>query len=164
MRITAEQLREMLHYEPETGIFRWRKGRIAGALAGMPLNGYIRISLGEHGAEYAHRLAWLYMTGEAPAKFVDHIDCDRANNRWANLRLATPDQNRANTRRQARNSAGAKGVIPYRGGFRATIQVRGEQILLGDFNTLEEAAAAYAGAAKVAHRDFARSDDFACSN
>lgn len=154
--LTTEKLKELLLYDPVSGGFRWitpdRFGRDAGRLH----NGYIRISLGSYGPIYAHRLAWLYMKGEMPAKFVDHVDCNRQNNAWSNLRLACPDQNRANTRRTKRNTAGAKGVSHFRGGFRASIGIGGQSVWLGDYNTVEEAAAAYAGAAKVAFGEFSR--------
>lgn len=154
--LTVHSLKQLLHYAPATGRFTWLDPKRFGQPAGSTHRGYLRISLGRYGVEYAHRLAWLYMTGKLPAKFVDHIDCDRSNNAWSNLRLATPDQNRANSKRQRKNIAGAKGVIRYRGGYRATIQVRGQHLMLGDFNTIEEAAAAYAGAARVAFGEYAR--------
>jgi hypothetical protein len=155
-KLTADALKQLLHYNPETGVFRWISGKRFGQVAGGPMNGYVRICMGKYGEQLAHRLAWLYMTGEWPTKHVDHADCDRANNKWSNLRLAGPDQNAANSRRSKNNISGAKGVIPYRGGFRATIQIRGIQHYLGDYNTIEEAAAAYAGAAKVGFGEFAR--------
>lgn len=155
-KLTSQQLKQILRYDPCTGHFRWIAGKNFGKVAGGPMNGYVRICFGRHGQDTAHRLAWLYMTGDWPAKFVDHIDGDRANNKWSNLRLARPDQNAANSRRSKNNVSGAKGVSPYRGGFRARIMIRGESIYLGDYNTVEEAAAAYAGAAKVGFGDFAR--------
>lgn len=154
--LTAEALKELVHYDPVSGLFRWVTASRFGQPAGRPNNGYMRLSLGKWGTMYAHRLAWLYMTGEMPEKHVDHIDCERSNNAWSNLRLATPDQNRANTRRTKRNTAGAKGVCHFRGGYRAAICVKGQHIWLGDYNSVEEASAAYAGAAKVAFGEFAR--------
>ncbi|MEN1996843.1 HNH endonuclease [Stenotrophomonas bentonitica] len=155
-QITQQKVREFLSYEPDTGLFRYRKGKRAGKVAGHQHHGYVKISLPSHGGIYAHRLAWLYMTGALPIKHVDHIDCERNNNAWANLRLARPDQNQANTRRTKRNISGAKGVFQHRGCFRAVIQVKGRRIYLGDYNTLQEAAAAYAGAARVGFGEFAR--------
>lgn len=154
--LSVQKLKSLLRYDPATGEFTWVAPDRFGQRAGRQHKGYLRISLGRFGVWYAHRLAWLYMTGSMPGKFIDHIDCDRGNNRWVNLRLAEPDQNRANSKRTRRNVAGAKGVFPFRGGFRATICVHYQNIYLGDFNTIEEAAAAYAGAARVAFGEFAR--------
>lgn len=155
-QLTQQKLKEFFAYEPDTGLFRCRIGKRAGQVVGHEHHGYIKISIKGHGGIYAHRLAWLYMTGSMPLKHIDHIDCERSNNAWANLRLATPDQNQANTRRTKRNVSGAKGVFHHRSGFRAVIKVKGRRIYLGDYNTLQEAAAAYAGAAKVGFGEFAR--------
>lgn len=92
--LTAEQLRWLLHYDPETGVFtrliqlcnRVQVGDIAGFIK---YNGYRVIKVGDKPTPYfAHRLAWLYIHGEWPSKGIDHIDGDRANNRIANLREA----------------------------------------------------------------------------
>jgi hypothetical protein len=102
--LTAERLRELLHYDPDTGDFTWRTARKripAGAIAGTVERGFRRITIGggRHGPRYsAHRLAWLYMTGAWPNGYLDHINRDPDDNRFANLRLATNSQNQANTR------------------------------------------------------------------
>jgi hypothetical protein len=148
--LTAERLREVLHYEPETGVFTWRlrrgcraKGSIAGA---THHSGYWRIRVDEV-LYNAHRLAWLYMTGEWPAEELDHINRDNADNRWANLREATRSQNGANTIRP--NPSGFRGVKKIRGRWRATIMVQKRGIFLGYYSTPEEAHAAYTNAART---------------
>ncbi len=158
---TQERLRELLRYDPDTGIFTWLKpagrwGRIpAGTAAGYAdTHGYIKLSIGARrgGRPYAHRLAWLYMTGEWPTQ-VDHINGNRADNRWSNLRVATPKQNAANRGAQANNTSGAKGVTWYPPLQKWHVQCAKRHI--GYFPTVELAAAAYLNAARVHYGDFA---------
>ena len=102
--LTAEWLRAVLDYDPKTGLFHWRidrggrKARI-GALAGsFDATGYIQIMI--DGKNYkAHRLAWLYVTGNWPIGDIDHLNGERANNRWSNLREATKSINQQNPQR-----------------------------------------------------------------
>lgn len=158
--LTAERLREILLYNPETGEWRWLVGckRVkAGDLAGWTDGGYTRIAI--DGSTYrSSRLAWLYMTGEWPPVRVDHEDTDRANNRWLNLRLATPKQNAANRRCHSNNALGVKGVnyVARVGKFRAQIYVDKRQVHLGYFATVEAASAAYAKKAQEVFGEFAR--------
>jgi hypothetical protein len=169
--LTAKRLQELLSYEPETGLFRWRVNRCggryrqllrarAGDVAGdLNGDGYWRI--GVDGRRYkAHRLAWLYMTGEWAAKgyVVEHRDRDPLNNRWSNLRLATQAQNTCNTRKRSDNRSGFKGVsfAQWANRYRATIYVGRKQRHLGYFDTAKKAARAYARAARKHHGSFAR--------
>lgn len=154
--ITQEKLKELLRYEPDTGLFYRLSGPRAGEVAGHMHHGYVKISMPKAGGIYAHRLAWLYMTGEMPPNEVDHIDRNRGNNKWANLRLATRSQNQANTAIRKSNTSGYKGVRMLRGHFRAKITIQHRIIHLGDFETLEEAVAAYKGAARVGFGEYAR--------
>jgi hypothetical protein len=99
--ITRPLLKQLLHYDPSTGLFTWRVSKPprakAGALAGYDNgSGYIKISIGGK-RYYAHRLAFLWMTGEAPDE-IDHINQCRTDNRWANLRAAEHRANSANVR------------------------------------------------------------------
>lgn len=151
---TAERLREALHYNPDTGAFTWRIRSGGTATVGTPAghhdtHGYVKISL-DGGRYYAHRLAFLYMTGSWPKEQVDHINRDRADCRWANLRAADRFVNARNTGARRRNRLGVKGVsqLPH-GSFRATIYRDGKTYRLGCFPTIEQAAAAYARAGGV---------------
>src|SRR5262249_3674854 len=98
--LTYARLREVLDYDPETGVFRWRvcRGpRASGSMAGCP-NSDHRIYIKIDGQNYlASPLAYLWMTGTLPDdQQVDHINRDPSDNRWINLRLATHSQNQAN--------------------------------------------------------------------
>jgi hypothetical protein len=103
----------------------------------------------------AHRLAWLYMHGEWPVGDLDHINGDPADNRIANLRIATQSQNNANRRaRRGRN----KGVYMEKktGKYKANICVNRKQIYLGRFESAEAAKAAYDKAAAQYFGEYAR--------
>ena len=88
-KLTAEQLRQVLHYDADTGIFRWikktAKATHIGDIAGSPTsNGYLKIKIFKR--HYScHRLAWLYVTGIWPTHFVEHFNRDKKDNRFANL-------------------------------------------------------------------------------
>ncbi len=163
--LTADRLRELLIYDPATGLFRWRVDRLgyrgnAYVKAGQAADhveaaGYVVIRI--DGKRYkAHRLAFLYMTGAFPPDFVDHINGHRADNRWQNLRPATRSQNGGNRGLNTRNKTGVKGVYPEGKRYRAMIQMNGKQSRLGTFDTIAEAQAAYLKAANDAFGDFAR--------
>lgn len=159
--LTAERLREVLHYDPETGEFRWRVSRRngvkAGDVAGTVTNyGYRQIRV--DGRCYrASRLAFLYMTGEWPSHEIDHRDNDPSNDRWSNLREATGSQNQANKRRQINNTSGYKGVTYHRdcARWQAQIMVHGRMRYLGLYDTREEAFAVRCSASRRYHGDFA---------
>ena len=112
--ITAERLHETLNYNPETGFWTWlvstnRRIRIGDRAGHSDGDRYLYVTV--DGVIYlAHRLAWLYMTGEWPVAEIDHMDLDKKNNRWCNLREATRGQNLANKRAESRNLSGLKGV------------------------------------------------------
>lgn len=159
--LTAERLREVLDYDPETGLFVWKMktadcvhvGSIAG---GMDEKGYIRMRV--DGRRYrAHRLAWLWMTGEWPSRGIDHRDTDRANNRWANLRVASSSQNIANSRLRSDNTSGFKGVSKFKNGqWRAEVGTPSGRHYLGLFPCPAAAHLAYVVAAAKYHGEFAR--------
>lgn len=97
--ISAEYLRSLLDYDPNTGVFRRRVARKGVSVGDEPGYedhiGYRRISI-DRKNYLAHRLAWLWMTGEWPELDIDHRDGCPANNRWSNLRQATKSQNLMN--------------------------------------------------------------------
>jgi hypothetical protein len=162
---TAEELRELLDYNSETGIFTWKVQRGSRALVGKEagcldtVNGYR--SVGIKGVLYsAHRLAWFYVYGIEPKEFLDHINGIKDDNRLSNLREATAVENQWNQGRRSSNTSGYKGVYWNREKqkFMARCQVNGKDNYLGLFPTAEAAHAAYVAFAKEHHGDFARTE------
>ena len=164
--LTADQLRAVLDYRPDLGLFFWRdrpdirpsaNAGKRGTQAGTPRkNGYIGICI--NGRQYfAHRLAWLYVHGHWPAAEIDHINEVRADNRIANLREASHGQNNTRSRARADNKSGALGVFRCGYKWQAQIMHEGVKYHLGVYETIEEAKAARDKAARRLHGKFARS-------
>ena len=160
--LTQARLKELLEYDPDTGLFRWRTARPNGVKPGQfagskQLQGYIHIWV-DGVPHKAHRVAWLYVYGELPSTDIGHIDGNRANNRIGNLRQTNNSQNIANSKRRVDNTSGIKGVSFFapRQRWRARIRHQGRPIFLGHFATPEEAAAAYKAAAIKYFAEFAR--------
>lgn len=154
-RLTAARLRTLIHYDWTSGSFTWLVGPgfrrdLDGAPAGSIKD---RHEIMIDGANHkAHRLAWLYMTGEWPEDEIDHRDGDALNNRWSNLRAASRTFNQQNLRRAHRDStSGFLGVTPKRNRFAASICVNRKKYRLGTFATAEEAHAAYLVAKRRLH-------------
>jgi len=103
---TQKELKSIVFYDEETGVFtRIKDGKPTGSLD----NGYVYLCV--KGAKYAaHRLAFLYMTGNMPPKLVDHINQDRSDNSWKNLREADYSMNRKNSKMNRNNTTGVSGV------------------------------------------------------
>jgi hypothetical protein len=159
--ISHQWLLAIIFYDPETGLWTWKKTRGQRVQEGCPAGsvslktGYRCIKIS--GKKFrSSRLAWFYMTGGWPARDVDHRDLIKSNDRWSNLRLATEGENRANTRAGRNNTSGFKGVSRRGQAFAAQIRVDGHLRHLGYFKTGEAASAAYLNAAKLAFGEFAR--------
>lgn len=160
--ITTERLRELVTYDPETGVFRWKihrsnKCRI-GDVAGTdpPVgqkNRYVLIRIDDR-LYRAHRLVWLYVYGKWPTLDVDHIDGNGLNNSLNNLRECTMSQNLGNSRRHKDNHSGVKGVSWNKDKKKWKVRIKGFH--LGYFDSLDDAAAVYEMAAKKVFGDFAR--------
>jgi hypothetical protein len=154
--VTRARLRELLHYDRDTGEFRWWK-RVGEEMRLGEVAGTVRIGI--DGRKYrAHQLAWFYMTGRWGRPMIDHRDGDATNNSWSNLRRATPSQNNANRRRLRHNTSGYKGVFSCgrSGRWRAVIRRNWRRTYLGTFDTPEAAHAAYVEAARKLFGEFAR--------
>lgn len=148
-KLVAARLREVLKYEPETGRFTWRVrpsnsmriGDVAGCLSKR--NGHWQIRLFDR-CYQAHRLAWLYVYGEWPVVEIDHVNRVRADNRIANLRLATRSENNQNTSLRSDSTSGHKGVSWHSRDKRwvAEIKLDKKKRYLGSFVDINDAVAA----------------------
>lgn len=159
-RPTAERLRTLLDYCQETGRFTWRFNRggraVAGSVAGATdKRGYICINVDCH-LYKAHRLAWLYVYGEWPDGEIDHIDGQPANNAIANLRVADRTAQNRNRKINKTNTFGLKGVGRHGKRFKASIKIDYKSILIGVYDTPEEAHSAYVAEASRRFGQFAR--------
>lgn len=151
--LTQGRLQELLIYDPETGIFRWKhrpqsrpswNARFAGKIAGtLNLIGYVQIGI-DLKLYFGHRLAWLYVHEAWPSLGIDHIDGDGSNNKIANLRVATKSENQQNRPRISKNSSGTLGVSwdKPRKKWAVSAFLDGKQHHLGRFTSKEEANAA----------------------
>ncbi|HBD3039996.1 TPA: HNH endonuclease, partial [Citrobacter koseri] len=145
--ISQSEIKRLLKYNPENGIFTWavkpsqavNSGDIAGT---KNTQGYITILI-KRKPHKAHRLAWLYMTGKIPT-WVDHINGIRDDNRWANLRECTPQQNAINAKLRKDSSSGVKGVHWHRTHKKwiAQASFNGRRVFLGCFLSMHEAITA----------------------
>jgi hypothetical protein len=151
--LNPNYLRSVLSYDSLNGEFIWKhredrsagwNSRWAGKVAGtVRTDGYVAIQINKR-LYQAHRLAWLFVYKKWPVDQVDHIDGDPGNNRIANLRQATNQENCCNGKLRANNSTGVTGVSWHKGAgkFVASISNDGNLLNLGLFDTLEEATAA----------------------
>jgi len=154
--VTQHRLKEVLDYNPETGVFTWRKTNNQinkGAIAGSPSScGYIRFTV--DGMRYAaHRLAWLYVYGEYPETDIDHVNRIRSDNRISNLRTASRAENCQNASKRKSNSSGVVGVCWNIGHkkWQARIMHNGKSIHLGYYEKIEDAASARLSAKRKYH-------------
>jgi hypothetical protein len=155
----ANEVRRLLSYDAETGVFRWRIRRCAmapGSVAGgRSAAGYQCISF-DGKRTLAHRLAWLHAYGAWPSGELDHIDGDKTNNRLANLREASRSENNINRSVPRSNTSGFRGVSWHKRvrKWEANIKFGGRQKHLGYYSCPAEAHRAYVEAATKLHGDF----------
>ena len=180
-RITAEEVRKLLDYNPDTGALTWRartpdmfregKGRYtpernckiwnaryAGKNAGcMDGHGHVVVKI-DYCRYQAHRVAFVIMTGEWPPEEVDHKNLDRANNAWENIRAASKAQNMQNVSVRSDNASGVKGVSFCKKSekYEAYIHSGGKKKSLGYFVNLDAAAKRRRSAAIEAFGEFGR--------
>ena len=176
-RPTAEHVRNVLDYDPGAGVLTWKyrtdikagrgrstfNSRFAGKAAGCRFKKrggrsyYIAIGL-DYVTYPAHCLAYLWMIGEWSDSELDHRNGDGTDNRWENIRPATPSQNLANRGANKNNKLGLKGVSLFKrtGRYQAQIFRDGVPYWLGYHDTPEEAHAAYCTAATKLYGEFAR--------
>lgn len=158
--LTQAELKEQLHYNPDTGIFTRLISNAqkikCGDVAGSKTNtGYLEITV--LGKRYlSHRLAWFYMTGEMPKNLIDHINRIGADNRFCNLRQANKSENAINGKLKSNNTSGFKGVSLCKRSnkWKANGKLNGKQKFLGRFDTAELASNAFIEFAKATYGEF----------
>jgi len=149
--LSQARLKELLHYNLNTGIFtnltyrssNAKKGDVAGCI--IDLNGKKYLSIRIDGASYlCHRLAWLYVTGLFPSATIDHSDGNGTNNAFSNLASVTHLENHKNKRLHSNNKSGVCGVFmdKSRDKWRTEIKINFKTIHLGRFNDFFEACCA----------------------
>lgn len=146
-KLTQKRLKELLHYDPETGVFRWKKYYLinkgkyeVGSISKQ--DGYCRIHI--KGKTYlAQRLAWLYVYGYFPENELDHKDQIKHHNWISNLKEASRSCNMRNTKNQINNTSGVKGVSPYKNSkkisWMVSITISTKQKYLGLYKSFDEA-------------------------
>lgn len=153
--LSAERLREVISYDPATGIFTRRvsvgrrRSKVGDVAGSVTWNGYAIICVDS--LQYrAHRLAWLYVYGKWPNADIDHINRNRIDNRIANLREATRGQNMQNAGLQKNNMSGIRGVYwdNVKQKWTANIQHNHRTIYLGRFDRIDDATSARRAAEK----------------
>lgn len=154
--ITQERLKELLHYDPETGALTWalpsgrrvKPGHKAGTKGP---SGYLTIQVDNH-AFMLHRLVWFYVTGEWPKGDIDHINGIRSDNRFFNLRDVSHSHNCQNRKIADKvNKSGYLGVSIHREKYAAHISVDGKTKYLGVFDDPAIAHQAYLEAKRKHH-------------
>lgn len=145
-RITYEEAKRLLSYNPDTGDLIWKVDRNTEILAGQHAGcadskGYIILKLCQKNYS-AHRIIWLLMYGNFPVNHIDHINGNPSDNRRCNLREATPSQNGGNRKISKNNKSGYKGVYWHKRAKKWSTHIRyqGNTIHIGNFDTKEEAA------------------------
>jgi len=151
--LTQERLKELLDYDPETGVFTWRVRTSNRVREGSPAGWrrtdlrcgktYIQIQVDDR-TYNAHRLAFLWVEGSFPEKVTDHEDGDGTNNRWSNLKRVNRQQNGRNMRRSSANTSGVTGVYWHKAAQKWEARVKAEDrfIYLGIFVSKDDAIAA----------------------
>lgn len=155
--LTQGRLKELLHYDHETGVFTWvvKKGSRAtkGSVAGwVDKDGYICITVDKRKYK-SHRLAWLYVYGEWPISQIDHINRSTGDNRLSNLREATGLLNQQNRKTPSSNTSGHTGVNWHKASSKwiARITVNYKMVYLGVFEEINDAIKCYAEAKQKLH-------------
>jgi hypothetical protein len=154
--LTQTQLKEILHYDPDTGLFTRRlkqsgvkQGKVSGSFSN---EGYLVTSV-KNKIYKCHRLAWLYVAGQWPTHNIDHINGNRQDNRFNNLRDVKQKINIENQTKAQKHNKSTRTLGTWKNGtgFAARISHNNKKIYLGTFKTIEEAEAAYLAAKRILH-------------
>ena len=144
--LTHERLKELLEYNPDNGVFKWKitrkqikKNTVAGTKHSL---GYWSISV-DNKIYLAHRLAWFYSYAQWPKNVIDHINKNKQDNRLTNLRSVTQKENGKNIDLKKSNISGANGVRHRKDCLKNPWQARvmhdRKEINLGFYPTFKEA-------------------------
>lgn len=141
--LTQERLKNLLNYDPLTGIFTWKvtkANKPIGSIAGSG-NNYITIQI-DNKRYRAHRLAFLYMLGRLPKDEVDHIDRNPLNNAWNNLREVSHAENQLNKSNNINKRSGFTYITGRSSTHRWVVRLgkKYNEKYLGAYGTIEEAA------------------------
>jgi len=158
--LTIGRLKQLLAYDPSTGVFGWKGRRKGKKHDGTPgstdKDGYLIITI--DGRHYrAHRLAWFYVYGRFPNREIDHINRDRSDNRISNLRDVGRLKNIINSNVCVRNKTGVKGVHFFKktGTWRAQIKIHnGKNASLGYYHSFDDAVCARLAAEQCIGYDY----------
>jgi hypothetical protein len=156
-RIKPQPIQEYLDYNPDTGIFIWKKSPSKkvkeGSIAGFMQNGYVAITFNGE-LQYAHRLAWLFIYGKFPDNVIDHINGIKTDNRIDNLRDVTYAVNNQNQKKGHFDSKSGKLGVSWNSSknkWVAKIGLNGKQRHLGYFDDVDEANDIYQKAKNLYH-------------
>ena len=153
--VTQEGLTSRLFYDQTYGVFSWVKAcrgiKVTDKVGVISVHGYHVIMINKRNY-FAHRLAWLYVYGELPKKFIDHINGVKTDNRIANLREVNKSENGQNIKSARSDStSGLLGAYRHGKNWRSQIQLNGKVHRLGMFKTADLAHEAYIKAKRVMH-------------
>ena len=155
--LQKEDILDIFNYNINTGIFTWKKSRrgvAKGVVAGtLRQDGYVHLCIGEE-RHFAHRVVYLLMEGYMPEQ-VDHINGNRSDNRWENLRACTPSENSQN-RRITNSKSGFKNVNWHEQTkkWRVQVMIDGKSRSFGLYSNIEDAKRVAIIARKEIHGDF----------
>lgn len=165
--LTQDILESVLSYNKDSGDFVWkksvsqscRKGSKAGTVSDGKGTNYITISISRN-FFYAHRLAWLYVTGEWPENQIDHINGNGMDNRWVNLRLANFTENACNVGLRKNNTSGYKNVTWDKTCNKWLVQIQKDYVVryAGWFDNLQDAVQISKVKRQEIHKEYARHD------
>lgn len=170
-----DYLNECFYYDESSGLLTWKIRPLSHFFSSREMKiinkrngGTIAGSLGSHGGYmhtriegklYAcHRIIWKLKTSRDPIDQIDHIDMNRANNVFSNLREANNKENKFNSKKHIDNKSGFKGVSFFKryGNYKAQISINGKNTHIGYFTTPELAYEAYKKKAIELHGAFVR--------
>ena len=137
---------KFFNYDPVSGELSWRlptrRTHVGDVVRSLNNKGYLVVGLAGK-IILVHRVIWLMQTGVFPDQ-VDHIDHNRTNNSWVNLREVNNSDNQKNRSKSSNNTTGVTGVsvVKSTGMLKASIRVNNRTIHIGTYKSLTEAKAA----------------------